>query len=367
MRWSWRLGKFVGVEFYVHWTFLLLVTWIAVSYVGEQTGPTAALQAAGFLVATVFCLALHELGHFFMARRLGMHTREITILPVGGVSRMDRMATSPHKGLAVALAGPAVSGVLCLFLLMLLWETRTDEVVSPVVDQTFITNLLWVNVILLGANLIPTFPMDGGRALRSLLVGVRGYWRATETVASLGQIVVIACCVLGMFVHPLMFVVALFVHLGAEAELRTVLMQTTLANVPVCEAMATDIRTLRPDDSLQIAAGQLLHGNQLDFPVVSNNQLVGILRRDDLMEGLRTGGRNAAVRDVMTSQPPTADPLEMLDNVIERFQAAQLSSLPVISQGRVIGMLTVQGVGELVMLRSAMADAEGISNISQAA
>jgi CBS domain-containing protein len=218
-----------------------------------------------------------------------------------------------------------------------------------------LNNLLWANVSLAVFNLLPAFPMDGGRALRAGLALRMNYVRATQLAAGIGQGLALLLGLLGLFANPLLLFIALFVWIGAAAEASAVEMKAALADVPTHAAMHADFRVLAPRDSLTAASRALLAGAQVDFPVVdASGALVGVLTRADLIRGLTASGPEALVESAMTTQFATAEPDEMLSSALSRTRGLACTSVPVVQHGRVVGIVTAENVGELLMLRDAV-------------
>jgi Zn-dependent protease/CBS domain-containing protein len=367
MKWSWKLGRVLGIDIFIHATFILLLLWVAVASYTHGGTFDAAISGVAFMLAVFAAVVLHELGHALVARRFGVGTRDITLLPIGGVARLERTPERPRDELVVALAGPAVSVAIAAALFALVALTGGPFVLdgaSLLSSGPFFTRLLWVNVTIAAFNLLPAFPMDGGRALRALLAMRTSYLRATQIAARLGQGIALGLGVFGLFFNPFLAFVALFVWIGAASESAAVEAKAALEGFPVHAAMITDVRTLSPGDSLGTAVAHFLAGSQLDFPVVGENeQLVGVLARSELIRGLAEHGTGLAVQDVMTSAFETADPSEMLDRALARLPEGGLQSLIVVREGRVLGLVTLEHVAELVMVRGALqtASASGIS------
>jgi len=357
MSWSWKLGRIAGIDVRVHWTFLLLLGWIILATLGGGATLGQTLGAILFVLAIFACVVLHEYGHAMVARRYGVPTRDITLLPIGGVARLQRMPEQPMQEFWVAVAGPAVNlAIAAVLLIVLLVLGRVEAVTeAAVLGGGFVAGLLQVNLLIVAFNLLPAFPMDGGRVLRALLARKIEYLRATRIAAGIGQAMAIAFGIAGLiWFNPLLLLIALFVYLGAEAEARMVEVRSAVRDLHVDDAMMTRFTTLAPFDTLQRAADELLAGSQQDFPIVENGSVLGVLRRDDLVKGLKERGGEAPVLDVMHEEICAAISAEELQPALDRMQREESPVMLVMTEGRLAGMLTLENVGELVMLRRAL-------------
>jgi Zn-dependent protease len=311
MKWSWKAGRLAGIDVYVHGTFVLFIAFVLVTEWTSRRSLAAAIAGVTFLLAIFATVVLHELGHALTARRFGVRTRDITLLPIGGIARLERMPDVPRQELWVALAGPAVNVVLAVvFGVARLLATGSPPRLTFNPFASPIDRFIAVNVSLAAFNMLPAFPMDGGRALRAVLAERMDYVRATEVAATLGQGLALVFGLVGVLGNPLLLFIALFVWMGASGEASVVGIRTALAGIPVSRAMVTDFRALDAGDSLQSAVQLVLAGSQRDFPVLEGTRLVGVLTRDSLVSALRDRGVTAPVREVMTSEFETADARE---------------------------------------------------------
>jgi len=363
MRWAWKIGRLAGIDVYMHATFLLLVGFIVVATWVESHNATRTLWAVLFVLVIFGCIVLHELGHALTARRYGIRTRDIVLLPIGGVARLERMPEDPNQELLVALAGPAVNVIIALGLFAVLAAlgripTLRQAGTISWTGHDFLPSLMAVNVWLVLFNLIPAFPMDGGRVLRALLAKRMDYTDATQAAAHVGQAIALVFGFLGLFIDPFLLFVALFVWMGASGEAGMVQMRTSLGGIPVQRVMFTNFQTLQPDDSLAKAVELILAGWQQDFPVVFGNRVLGVLTREDLVRAIAQGGTGKPVRDAMHRDFQAVDSHDMLEQAVQALQRCACRSLPVEHNGELVGMLTLENVGEFMMIRSAMRQAE---------
>jgi Zn-dependent protease len=353
VKWSVRIGTLFGIGVELHVTFLLLVVGLAVER-GFSTGdPRRAIETAVLLIAVFACVLLHELGHALAARRYGIRTRDIVLLPIGGIARLERMPEKPSQEIVVALAGPAVNLALALLFggLVMITHERLDTLG---IGGNLIDSLLAVNVFMLLFNLIPAFPMDGGRVLRALLATRLPYARATRIAAGVGQALAVVFAVWGVLHDPMLLFVALFVFMAAGEEYALVRTQHALTGLPVISATLSDVQWLSPTDPLEIAVERLIAGSQQEFPVLDGGRVVGMLTRADLLKGLQRGGTDVPVGAAMTALTETLDPSEPLENAIRRMRAHGLAAMVVASAGRPIGLLTLENVSELLLVRGAL-------------
>jgi Zn-dependent protease len=355
MKWSWTVGSIFGIKLRIHWTFLLLLIWVGTIYGRAEGGLPAAARGIGFILAVFGCVVLHECGHALMARRFGVPTEDITLLPIGGVARMQRIPDVPMQEFWIAIAGPAVNVVIAGLLFVGLLATSGLRVATaePSLTTSFFTNLMWVNVLLVAFNVLPAFPMDGGRVLRSLLALQMDYTRATGIAVSVGQGMAILFGVVGLFTNPFLLFIALFVYIGAEAELQMVQLRDLVAGVRVRDAIMTDFNVLAADATLDEAADMVLAGTQQDFPVMDGGDFRGILYRQKLLEGLRDDGGQARVGDWASDvdQRPTLE--APLWETLEKMREKQSGTLPVFANGELVGLLSSENISELLMIRSA--------------
>jgi Zn-dependent protease/CBS domain-containing protein len=356
MRWSWRIGTIAGIGLYVHATFLLLILFIVGLYLHQGRTLEGALAGALFVLVIFGCIVLHELGHAFAARKYGIRTQKITLLPIGGLSRLERMPDVPIQELWVALAGPAVNAViaLCLYLGGLVAGVPSHVQLLHWSGGDFLSKLMVVNLWLLAFNVIPAFPMDGGRVLRAILATRMEYTMATVLASRIGQAIAFVFGFVGLFTDPFLLFIALFVWMGAEQEASMVQVHTSLGGIPVQRAMLTEFRTLNPDDTLRTAIDHSLAGWQHDFPVVFGERVLGVLAREDVLRAAAQQGSDVHVRDAMNREIQTVDSHDMLERALAVLHDCKCRSLPVVHDGELVGMLTTDNVGEFLMIQAAL-------------
>lgn len=356
MKWSWKIGEAAGIGVYVHATFLLLIGWVALSYWLQGGDLPTILSGIGFILALFACVVLHEFGHALTARRYGIKTRDITLLPIGGVARLERMPEKPSQELQVAIAGPAVNLVIAAGLWLVLVVTGNAAPLAGIslTGGSFLGRLVMVNLLLFGFNLIPAFPMDGGRVLRALLATRMEYTRATQLAATLGQGIAFLFGLVGLFSNPFLVFTALFIWIGAAQEASMVQMRSALGGIPVSRAMLTDFHALAPDEPLSRAVQLIISGSQQDFPVLEDGSVAGVLTRADLLSALARGRQDSQVREIMRPRFEVVEASEMLERASARLQECDCHTLPVTQAGRLVGLLTMENVGEFLMVRAAL-------------
>ncbi|MGH9434326.1 MAG: site-2 protease family protein, partial [Terriglobia bacterium] len=355
----WKICRIAGIDLYIHATFWLLILFILFLYWMHGHDAVTALWGVIFVMVIFACIVLHELGHALVARRYGIKTRDITLLPIGGLARLERMPDDPRHEFWVAVAGIIVNLIIAgaIFVLLTVLGIRVSAGFQWV-GGNFLNKLMWVNVWLALFNLIPAFPMDGGRVLRALLATRMEYTQATQIAARIGQAIAFFFGLVGLVTGDfLLLFIALFVWMGAEQEAAMSQMKTSLGSIPVQRVMLTDFRTLNPDDPLSRAIEYMLAGWQHDFPVVFGERVLGILTREDLMKTLAEKGSGGLIRDAMRREFQVADSHEMLEHALATLRESNARSLPVLHDGQLVGMLTMDNVGEFVMIQSALRQA----------
>jgi stage IV sporulation protein FB len=355
MGWSIPVGTVKGTVIRIHLTFLLFLVWIAVSHYASG-GRAAAVEGTVFVILLFLCVLLHEFGHVFAARRYGVQTPDITLLPIGGVARLERIPEEPRQELIIALAGPAVNVVIAAILFVALGgfvPPESMEVQNP--GTSMIARLAMVNVFLVVFNLIPAFPMDGGRVLRALLASRLGYQRGTQVAAAVGQVVAFGLGLLGLMGNPILVFIAIFVYLGAAAEAHDVQMRQVSRGMLASDAMITKFESLRPGSTVEEAVQCLIHTTQHDFPIIDGGGLLrGVLTRDDMIRALRDRGPEAPVLEVMRTDIPAINHREPLEKALQLMQQNQVPAIGVVDgSSRLMGLITPENIGEMMMILAA--------------
>lgn len=354
MIWSYSLGKVFGTELRVHATFLLLLLWIGISaYVAE--GRTAAVLNVLFILALFLCVVLHEFGHALMARRYGIGTRDITLLPIGGLARLEKMPEDPRQEIWVALAGPAVNVVIWAVLVVILGaEAGPADLRELDLSGTgFLSQLATVNLMLVLFNLVPAFPMDGGRVFRAALTLWMGRPRATAIAAGAGQVIAMLFALLGLMSGNLiLLLVAFFVFAAATAENADTQLRLVAEDIQARDAMITSYESLGPNDGLDAMSSALLRTTQHDFPVLDGaGRCLGFVNRDAIFQAAQ-GKAPVRADQAMNRNTPGVDMRAPLTSVLD---ALADGTSPVVAvtdpKGIFVGYVDRENIGELMVLR----------------
>jgi len=358
MSWSFRLVRILGTDVKVHFTFVLLLGFLFFAY-QRTAGPAAAVAMVVLFLAIFLCVLLHEFGHILMARRFGIRTPDVILLPIGGVARLERIPEEPRQELLIALAGPVVTALIAAGLWG--WLVLAGEPValwpSGEAAGGLVLELFQINVLLLGFNLIPAFPLDGGRVLRALLSTRMTHVRATRIAAMAGQVLAMIFGVVGLVYNPLWVLIALFVFFGAGQEATVVETRAAGRGIVVDQMMITRFRTLPVYATLRQAVDLLLEGEQREFPVVDNlGNVEGLLTRDHLIKGLTDRGPDSPVSEVMARNVPRLPLGLAFETAMTRLRESGLPALPVVDgDGRLAGVLTMDNITDLILVRRAVA------------
>lgn len=354
MTWSFRLARIAGIELRVHLTFFLLLLWLSATYYMAGGWPYV-VGGISFILALFGCVLLHELGHAVAARAFGIRTPDITLLPIGGLARLERIPENPWQEIVVALAGPAVNVVIASILFALLpTGFALDPAVLASPTDGLLPKLALVNVMLVLFNLVPAFPMDGGRVLRATLALFLPRVRATQIAARIGQGLAFGFGFLGLLYNPWWVFIALFIFLGASAEASHAQMTDLARHLTVRDAMMTDLATLGDDATIDDAIDLLLRTPQQEFPVLdAAGRLRGVLTRNAMIAALKKTGGATPVTSAMHTDLPAVDASTPFDQAFARMNSSGCPALPVLDgDGRLTGLITPENVGELMLVQS---------------
>ena len=346
MLWSIPIARIAGTVVRLHVTFLLFLVWIGGSQ-WRLGGREAAFEGVLFIVLV-------------FARRYGIATPDVTLWPIGGVASLERIPDKPREELVVALAGPAVNVVIAAAIVLVLGLSLDGAAMTEMENPRagLLARLAAANIFLVVFNLIPAFPMDGGRVLRAVLAMRMNHAEATRIAARIGQGAAFLFALAGLFTNPMLIVIGLFIYLAATAESQHVSFKDATSGLPVRAGMVSPVETLSPASTLDDAVDLMLRTSQKEFPVVDGSGSPrGLLTRDALIAALRGGGPATPVLEVMTRDLPTVPEWHPFDSAVALLNRSKAPALLVLNgQRQLVGILTSENIGEMMMVRSARPD-----------
>ncbi len=357
---SLKVGRFAGIKVQIHWTFWLLFVFVGFMVVSNEGSLADVGWHFLFVFALFFCVILHEFGHALTARRFGVGTRSITLLPIGGLASLKEIPDNPKQEFLIAVAGPLVNVVIALLLYPFVplesYAGQDPEVLqeqlSSINGGNFLFFLFFVNVALVLFNMLPAFPMDGGRVFRALLSMRMGRVRATSIASSVGKFLAFFFFLFGLFYNIILAVIAVFIYFGAHSENITVQQLGLLEGNAVRDAMITEFSILKPDSSLSDAVDKILATTEQNFVVASNGDLEGVLYMDDLARALKQDGNNLTVGDVMDRDIRTLEAEKPLSSGYRSIQRGGKNFFPVLEDGDIVGVVDMNNINEFLTLRA---------------
>ncbi len=356
MRWSFTLGTFGGTAVRIHVTLLLFLAWIGMAAY-QRGGAEAAWQSVLFISAIFLCVVLHEFGHILTARQFGIVSPEVTLLPIGGVADMETMPQKPWQELLVAIAGPAVNVVIAGVLLAASGAFNLHsaaQIANPSVSM--VERLAATNIFLAIFNMIPAFPMDGGRVLRAALATWLGQAKATRIAAGVGQALALLLGFAGLYGNPMLLFIALFIFMAAAGEAQMTTMAEAARGLPAVDAMETRIATIGRGASVSEAIDILLATSQDDFPVIdATGRPAGLLSRAEIVDALRNSDPGAPVAPFARKEVALIGAQETIDKALPTLNGGDPVGV-VDGEGRLVGLLTRQSLAEIMMIREARPD-----------
>lgn len=357
--WAFQVARVAGIPVRIHATFLLLVAWVALIHYQQDPHLHSVGLGVAFLLTVFGLVVLHELSHALVARLFGVGTRDITLWPIGGVSSLGRMPEEPLQELAIAVAGPCLN--LAVAALLVGGLALTGDL-SPLLGfdyalgwREFVGALVWANLALAAFNLLPAFPMDGGRALRSGLCLFMDRLQATRLAATVARGLALLFGLAGLFWSPILVLIAVFVWLGAGAEASHEELVVALRGHGVRRAMVDRPQTLAPEDPLDMAAGVLIRSGQRAYPVVSEGHLVGCLGESGLLRALASAGRWGRVGDHMRPVPPR---VRAEQSLLDAYRVLREGGAPCVAvvddEGDLLGIVTSRSLNDFLNLSAAL-------------
>lgn len=358
---SLKIGRFAGVLVQIHWTFWLLFLFIGFLVFSKNGTFVDLIWHSFFIVGLFFCVVLHEFGHALTARKYGIPTRSITLLPIGGLASLKKIPENPKEEFFIAIAGPAVNVVIAIVLLIFVpTETFTSmdpetlqEELSTITPGNFLFYLLTANIALVLFNLIPAFPMDGGRIFRAILTMKMGRIKATQIASSVGKFLALLFFLYGLFYGILMSVIAVFIWFGAHSENIMIQQIELMRGYKIRDAMITEFSLLKPDDTLKSAVDKILASTEKDFLVVDDDEIAGILYMDDLSQALQKTGENTSIQNVMDTTVVALEANAELSSAYQKLNRRNRNFFPVMENGEIVGVMDMNNINEFLTFRSA--------------
>jgi len=360
-RWSFSIGTVRGTVVRIHVTFLMLLFWFGmVSWI--SSGPVVAFQTLVFLALLFLCVVLHEFGHIFAARQFDVRTPEVILLPIGGVARLERIPEKPRAEFLIAIAGPAVTLAISILLILALGGLPPPQALMEIDGlRALVVQLAYANVILFVFNLIPAFPMDGGRVLRAGLSHWLGHRRGTRIAAGVGQGAAVLLGTAGLFSQNIFLVlIAVFVFLAAGSERGIVELRGITSGRPASESMITRFLSLNTGELVSAAANALIHTEQKEFPVVDDSGFLrGLLTRDGIIRALVESGPETPINRVMHAEIPTVSRWTRMDDVIPLLAGGAEAVGVTSDDGLCLGYITWENLMEEMLISRAL-DRHGV-------
>lgn len=343
--------RLMGVPIRLHFTFVLLLIFLVVIGLGSGQSPANYIL---FILAMIASVLLHELGHAFVSSRCGIRTLEIVMYPIGGVARTER-PPRPWEEFWVSLTGPAVNLFIAALIFGFLYsQNRKLDFLSlgQPSDVNLADRIALGNLILAGFNLLPAFPMDGGRMLRAVLSRFKSEYEATRIATWSGRMLALSMGLYGFVFMPMLTFVAFFVYLGAANEGAASRGRNLTQGIPVRAAMMTGYHTLHHGSTIRDAANLLLSTSQQDFPVTHSDQVVGLLGRNALLRGMALDGPDSYIAGYMDRGFVSISPDQDLAEVLPLMANAG-TCVMVMQDGKLLGLLTSENLSQFLLLRSA--------------
>ncbi len=348
------LGKILGVKIYVHWTFVFLVGWIVITGLRKNLPLGAFLWTFALTLAVFGCIVLHELAHAIVARRYGVLTKHITLLPIGGIAQFESMPKKPGHELLIALAGPLTNIVLAIVMIPLvsMQVLAQPEALVTINTTNFLFTLIVINVWLGIFNLIPAFPMDGGRVLRAALSFWMGHERATKIAAMFGQVFGLVFFFAGFVYNPMLIFIGVLIFLGGQYEYALVDTMLLLQTYKVNDVVMHEIPTFEHTVTLTVAGQQLLNTQNKSFVVVDHGKPVGTINRDMILRAIQEKREDSTLDKIMNGDVTFASTSTSLDEAWKTMRDKHVPLLLVGSNSQLQGIVDEENMAEFIQLKS---------------
>lgn len=358
MKGSFKLGTIAGIGVFVHWTFSILIAFIIFKNYQAGHSTQQILWSLAFIGSIFLTVFLHELGHALAAKKYNIKTKDITLLPIGGLARLESIPEKPKEELVVAIAGPAVNiglAVLTVFFITLPdAENLTRQLTTSVNSSNFVLTFFVVNIWLALFNLIPAFPMDGGRILRAILSMYMKRNTATNIAAGIGQVLAIGFAILGFYSNRFLIFIGFFIFLGAQAEAAFTQTKSLLEGYKVRDVLMQHYQTVDGGQRVSMAVQMLLNGQCKNFLVMEDSTPVGTLSRDEIIKALTEHSENESIQAVMNRDLVFLDVDSPLEKAFQQIQQHKSSLIPVMSVGQLVGTIDTENILEFLMVKNAI-------------
>lgn len=347
MKGSIRLFTVFGISINIHITFFLLLLLVL----------SGGVKWVCLVIGVFFFVTMHELCHSLAAKRFGIKVREITLLPIGGIASMSKMPEKPGQELFISLAGPLSNiAVIIIFYYPLKYLLGKDVLFHPLSAETWpltVAYIYWLNLMLAAFNMLPAFPMDGGRVLRAILANWLGYQKATRIAVNFGHVFALVFAYFGIVrFNIILIVIAIFIYMAASNEELQVDVKETLKKFKVRDILPRDFYTCKPDMTLGKVLELVYHSHQEDFPVVDGDEMIGFVTRQDIMAAMHRFGADKAVGEIMAKDYPRAKDTDSLIKIQNIMHEKSARALPVMNDGKVVGVVTIEDIGRIYAMAS---------------
>ena len=361
MKGSLKLGKIAGIGLFVHWTFSLLILFIVYTNYKAGQNSIQILWSVLFILCIFLTVFMHELGHALTAKKFGIKTKDITLLPIGGVAQLERLPEKPSEELMVAFAGPMVNIVLALITSLFISLPNTSEEMVSQLDNgvnagNFFLNFYLVNIILAFFNLIPAFPMDGGRVLRALLSYKLERHQATKIAARIGQALAIGFVLLGFYSNPFLIFIGIFVFMGAQIESEYTESKYMLKGYKVRDVLMKQYPTIDYNETLETAVKLMLDSQNKHFLVTENDIPMGTLNREQIIAALAKKEGETKLSSIMDRELILLQADNLLEDVFELVYKNKSTLMLVIDDNQLIGTLDTENLLEFILINEVKAN-----------
>lgn len=343
MKYSFKIFSIFGIPIELHVSFLGLMLIIYIIAFLNLV-PYVNILTAVLITLIFVSVIIHELSHSYVAKRYGIKIERIVLLPIGGISEMEEIPKDPSKELRIALAGPVSNLILGGISYLILISSITYLSNSI---QGYFYYFILVNILLGFFNLLPAFPMDGGRILRAFLAERMSFIKATKLAANIGKQLAIIMAIIGVFINFLLILVAIYVYLGAEAEYQSVLLSTLLEDDKVKDVMTTDVHTVKSTSTVKETLRTMFKEKHMGYPVTNEGDLVGIVTFHDLSK-VPEAEQETPIKNIMTTELIASHPDESLIETIEKLNRNRIGRVPVVLENRLVGIVSKTDVTQIL-------------------